>query len=34
MAKAFIAEMAERGSGNICNIDSPGAWFPWPGSVA
>jgi uncharacterized protein len=34
VTKAFIAEMAERGSGNICNINSPAAWFPWPGSTA
>jgi uncharacterized protein len=34
VTKAFIAEMAQRGSGNICNVNSPGAWFPWPGAVA
>src|SRR5215207_6098475 len=34
VTKAFSAEMAERGSGNICSVNSPGAWFPWPGSVA
>jgi short-subunit dehydrogenase len=34
VTQAFIAEMAERGSGNICNVNSPAAWFPWPGSVA
>jgi short-subunit dehydrogenase len=34
VTKAFISEMAERGSGNICNINGPGAWFPWPGSLA
>ncbi len=34
ITKAFIAEIAERGSGNICNVNGPGAWFPWPGSVA
>jgi uncharacterized protein len=34
VTKACTAEMAQRGSGNICNINSPGAWFPWPGSVA
>jgi uncharacterized protein len=34
VTKAFIAEMAERGSGNVCNINSPAAWFPWPGSVS
>jgi uncharacterized protein len=34
VTKAFIAQMAERGSGNICNVNSPGAWFPWQGSVA
>ena len=34
VTKAFIAEMAGRGSGNICNINGPGAWFPWPSSVA
>lgn len=34
VTKAFLAEIAERGSGNVCNIYSPGAWFPFPGSVA
>jgi uncharacterized protein len=34
VTKAFIAEMAERGSGNVCNVNSPAAWFPWPGTVA
>ena len=34
VTKAFIAEMAERGSGNVCNVNGPGAWFPWPSSVA
>jgi uncharacterized protein len=34
VTKAFLAEMAERGSGNVCNIYSPGAWFPFPSSVA
>lgn len=34
VTKAFIAEMAERGSGSVCNINGPGSWFPWPGSVA
>ena len=34
VTRAFIAEMAGRGSGNICNINGPGAWFPWPSSVA
>jgi short-subunit dehydrogenase len=34
VTKAFVAEMADRGSGNICNINGPGAWFPWPSSVA
>ena len=34
VTKAFIPEMAGRGSGNICNINGPGAWFPWPSSVA
>jgi short-subunit dehydrogenase len=34
VTQAFIAEMAARGSGNICNVNGPGAWFPWPGSVA
>ena len=28
VTKAFIAEMAGRGSGNICNINGPGAWLP------
>ena len=32
VTKAFLAEMAERGSGNVCNIYPPGAWFPFPGS--
>lgn len=34
VTKGFIAEMADRGSGNICNINGPGSWFPWPGSIA
>jgi short-subunit dehydrogenase len=34
VTKAFIEDMARRGSGNVCNINGPGAWFPWPGSVA
>lgn len=34
VTKGFIAEMAARGSGNVCNVNGPGAWFPWPGSVA
>lgn len=34
MTKAFVAEMARRGSGVICNVNGPGAWFPWPGSIA
>jgi short-subunit dehydrogenase len=34
VTKGFIAEMAARGSGNVCNINGPGAWFPWPGSIA
>ena len=34
VTKAFVAEMAGRGSGNICNVNGPGAWFPWPSSVA
>ena len=34
VTKAFIAEMADRRSGNVCNINGPGAWFPWPSSVA
>jgi len=34
VTKGFISEMARRGSGNICNINGPGAWFPWPSSVA
>ena len=34
VTKGFISEMARRGSGNICNINGPGAWFPWPASVA
>ena len=34
VTKAFISDMARRGSGNICNINGPGAWFPWPSSVA
>jgi uncharacterized protein len=34
VTKAFISEMAGRGSGNICNINGPGALFPWPASVA
>ena len=32
VTKAFVAEMAGRGSGNICNVNGPGAWFPWPSS--
>ena len=34
VTKGFISEMAQRGSGNICNVNGPGAWFPWPSSVA
>jgi len=34
ITKAFVAEMADRGSGNVCNVNGPGAWFPWPSSVA
>lgn len=34
VTKGFVAEMAERGSGNVCNVNGPGAWFPWPSSVA
>lgn len=34
VTKAFISDMARRGSGNICNVNGPGAWFPWPSSVA
>ncbi len=34
VTKAFVAEMASRGSGNICNINGPGGWYPWPSSVA
>jgi short-subunit dehydrogenase len=34
VTRGFVAEMAERGSGNICNVNGPGAWFPWPGSIA
>lgn len=34
VTQAFVSEMAARGSGNICNVNGPGAWFPWPSSVA
>jgi short-subunit dehydrogenase len=34
VTKGFAAEMVARGSGNICNVNGPGAWFPWPGSIA
>ena len=34
VTKAFMAEMAGRGSGNICNVNGPGGWFPWPSSIA
>ena len=34
VTKAFISDMAQRGSGNICNVNGPGAWVPWPSSVA
>ncbi len=34
VTKAFVAQMAARGSGVICNVNGPGAWFPWPGSIA
>ena len=34
VTKGFVAEMAARGSGNVSNINGPGAWFPWPGSIA
>ena len=28
VTKAFVAEMADRGSGNICNVNGPGALVP------
>jgi uncharacterized protein len=34
VTKAFISDMARRGSGTICNVNGPGAWYPWPSSVA
>ena len=34
VTKAFLAEMAERGTGSVCSIYSPSAWFPFVGSVA
>jgi short-subunit dehydrogenase len=34
VTKAFVSEMAARGSGNVCNVNGPGAWYPWPSSVA
>jgi short-subunit dehydrogenase len=34
VTKGFIAEMAERRSGNVCNVNTPGGWFPWPSSAA
>lgn len=34
VTKGFVADMAARGSGVICNVNGPGAWFPWPGSTA
>jgi short-subunit dehydrogenase len=34
VTKAFAADMAARGSGVVCNVNGPGAWFPWPGSIA
>jgi short-subunit dehydrogenase len=34
VTKAFVAEMAGRGSGVVCNVNGPGGWFPWPSSVA
>jgi short-subunit dehydrogenase len=34
VTKAFVSAMAARGSGNVCNVNGPGAWFPWPSSVA
>jgi short-subunit dehydrogenase len=34
VTQAFVAEMTSRGSGNICNINGPGGWYPWPSSVA
>lgn len=34
LSKAFVPGMVSRGSGNICNVNGPGAFFPWPSSVA
>jgi short-subunit dehydrogenase len=34
VTQGFASAMVARGSGNICNVNGPGAWFPWPGSVA
>lgn len=34
LTKAFVPGMVERGSGNICVVNGPGAFYPWPSSVA
>jgi short-subunit dehydrogenase/mannose-6-phosphate isomerase-like protein (cupin superfamily) len=32
--RAFLSEMIQRGSGQIVNVTSPAAFFPWPGATA
>ena len=34
VTKAFLPGMVERGSGQITNVNGPGAYAPWPGSTA
>ena len=34
VTKAFLPSMVERGSGQITNVNGPGAYAPWPGSTA
>lgn len=33
MTKAFLPSMISRGSGHITNVNGPGAYCPWPGSI-
>jgi uncharacterized protein len=34
ITRAFLPEMIQRGSGQILNVTSPAAFFPWPGATA
>jgi uncharacterized protein len=33
VTRAFLPEMIQRGSGQIVNLTSPAAFFPWPGAT-